>query len=94
MSTRVEAVVGTVVIPVCRNKRGVALAVGIDQQYTAVRRSRPAQDAGDPECDIGGGCRFPDPAFMIGEYEYAQSLPYPSLQPNGFRWAGNDFAGS
>jgi hypothetical protein len=49
----------------------MSLTVSVDQQNTWVRRSGPVQNPGDTEGDIGGGCRFADTPFMVGEYKNA-----------------------
>jgi hypothetical protein len=43
------------------------LAVGINQQHTSIGRTSASQQSGDAKGSIGGGCRFADTPFVIGE---------------------------
>jgi len=70
----------------------MTLRVGIDQQHTAVGRIGAAQQLTDAERDIGGGCRFPDTPFVIGENEHTShchflSVTHPMID---FAVAGKD----
>src|SRR5688572_16187734 len=66
---RVQAVVDTIVFLPCRDERRVALAVRVDQQNTGVGCSGATKDSSDTKRDGGGRRRFPDAAFMVGEYK-------------------------
>src|SRR5262249_11134452 len=64
---RVEAVVCAILLCPCCNERGVRLTVGVDQEYTRIRRTRMSQHPGDTERCIGGGGRFTDTPFVVGK---------------------------
>ncbi len=74
---RVQAVVGSEVIPSSGDQSGMILVVGINQQDTIIWRSSATKQACHAESDVGGGCRFPDTPLCLvsANTRVIQNLP-------------------